>query len=659
MKSREDCLQEPEKENRRQPRPPRHRQPCRFYSQGKNCQFGENCHFLHQGEEAKQALKGVDNMPGGAQETADGRAEPGPEEGESCSQAHRLPHPGTAPHRRSHGTRPCRYFLSGHCALEDRCRFWHPDDLPPVAEPNTRPREPVEPPSVIHVRLSELTEEVARRLRDTEITQLAKRFPRDQLIVQEREDGQLTVYRFIVHPSDPDWPFDLKEIHVMVSFPEHYPQEVFNVLIPEDQDLPSIMGRHVCKASQEWLQARHATNELMEKVELLFRPFLRWLDRNLERLFTEGARQLKKDIDAERSGIQFISYQQLQASVCKDQRSEPAAGSSDEEEEEEEEDDGEEEDNDTGEAGMSTLAQEEEASGRAVENMRSAEPRRGTEVKLLGLQLGEGTATVRAVRLTLSLQCNRCKVTADLAVSEGLPCSAHCDRCSVGIGAAFRPNVLHRYCDVLGYLDLSNSAAVDLVLQECELMVGCLECSQEGPLQSLSFGQNMEVNCLHCHSRLSILVEGTRFQYIQPRTRNQTGQEERKQAGRYPRDPAVQHGKPLPGKGTCKHFKQSQRWLRFPCCGRAYPCDLCHDSDQDHPMERATRMLCGHCAKEQPYNNEKPCISCGNMMTRGSYTSHWEGGLGCRNKVKMSRNDRQKFSSANKTVSRKAKTEKN
>lgn len=43
----------------------------------------------------------------------------------------------------------------------------------------------------------------------------------------------------------------------------------------------------------EWLQAKHATNELLGKVELLFRPFLRWLDRNLERLFTEGARKVK------------------------------------------------------------------------------------------------------------------------------------------------------------------------------------------------------------------------------------------------------------------------------------------------------------------------------------------------------------------------------
>lgn len=38
---------------------------------------------------------------------------------------------------------------------------------------------------------------------------------------------------------------------------------------------------------------------------------------------------------------------------------------------------------------------------------------------------------------------------------------------------------------------------------------------------------------------------------------------------------------------------------RFPCCGRAYPCDVCHDEDQDHLMELANRMICGYCAKEQ------------------------------------------------------------
>lgn len=106
------------------------------------------------------------------------------------------------------------------------------------------------------------------------------------------------------------------------------------------------------------------------------------------------------------------------------------------------------------------------------------------------------------------------------------------------------------------------------------------------------------------------------------------------------RDPAVQLGKPLPGKGSCKHYKQSHRWLRsgmlisiaalvvfeaffftgklvpadtsacvarFPCCGRAYPCDVCHDEDQDHLMELASRMICGHCAKEQVRQIKQHC----------------------------------------------------
>ena len=85
-------------------------------------------------------------------------------------------------------------------------------------------------------------------------------------------------------------------------------------------------------------------------------------------------------------------------------------------------------------------------------------------------------------------------------------------------------------------------------------------------------------------------------------------------------------GRPLPNTGTCLHYKKSHRWpgntdidvntdiksdidlntdtdtndcCRFPCCGKAFPCDVCHDSTEDHPMERANRMICGYCSKEQ------------------------------------------------------------
>ncbi|XP_051808005.1 uncharacterized protein si:dkey-24l11.2 isoform X2 [Acanthochromis polyacanthus] len=442
----------------------------------------------------------------------------------------------------------------------------------------------------------------------------------------------------------------------MVSFPEYYPQEIFTLDIPLDQDLPAVMSKHVQQASLEWLQAKHATNQLLGKVELLFRPFLRWLDRSLERLFTEGARQLKKDIDLEKAGLQFITYQELQATASERFESAPDAADADEENgnvAETENTEGEksvQQENRDGDDGQ----QQEEAS-HLVENIKISDPRRGTEVKLLGLRLGENTATVAAQQITVCLQCNRCKVTADLTLNGRTPCAAQCDKCNAGINAAFRPCLLHHYSDVLGYLDLHNATPADLVLQECELNVGCLSCSQEGPVQNLLYGQAKEFNCEHCHGKLSILVESTRFQYIPPHT-NKTGS--RDVHFKTIRDPAVQKGKPLPEKGTCKHFKQSHRWLRFPCCGRTYPCDVCHDEHQDHPMELATRMLCGYCAKEQPYGNGKPCISCGSMMTRGTRTSHWEGGLGCRNKVKMSKNDRQKYANSNKTVSRKAAGEK-
>lgn len=637
---------------------PQTQQLCRFFSQGRHCNYGKRCRFLHVREDWK------DNERKTAESSSQLEVAPLNPQDSGQLKEEELPYTHGSKFAPASARRPCRYFLSGHCTMEDRCRFWHPPQLPPIDNPSVTPMQikatprhpPVSRPGALQeVKLCDVTEDTAKQLRDTEIKQLMKRFPKDQLIIQERSDGKLTYYRVTVEATDPDWPFDLKDVDIMVSFPDNYPLEIFTLEIPLDQDLPPVMAKHVQQASLEWLQAKHATNQLLGKVELLFRPFLRWLDRSMERLFTEGARQLKKDIDLEKAGLQFIPYQELKVSVT--DASEPASGVAADEDttdEAEEVEPVEQEQTETTQRGEGQL-QEEDAS-HLVENIKISNPRRGTEVKLLGLRLGENTATVTPQQITVCLQCNRCKVTADLTLTGRTACSAQCEKCNAGINAAFRPCMIHHYSDVLGYLDLHNAIASDLVLQDCDLTVGCLSCSQEIPVESVFYGQTKEFNCENCHSKLSILVESTRFQYIQPRPSNKTGPS----AVSYKtiRDPAVQKGKPLPDKGTCKHYRQSHRWLRFPCCGRAYACDVCHDENQDHPMELATRMICGFCAKEQPYGNGKPCVGCGSMMTRGTRTSHWEGGLGCRNKVKMSRNDRQKYSNTNKTVSRKASGEK-
>uniref|UniRef100_A0A672I1K7 Nucleoporin NUP42 n=1 Tax=Salarias fasciatus TaxID=181472 RepID=A0A672I1K7_SALFA len=644
-----------EKTEEGESKPPPSTQPlCRFFSQGRHCNFGQRCKFLHVIDDGRMNEKKAVR--------ADGRTEATPTTSPAGNVGHGLPplhKPVVVP---AAARRPCRYFISGHCTMEDRCRFFHPPQFPSVedqpaaaSQTTSAPKKtPVSRPSPFQdVKLRDLTEDIAKQLRETEIQQLKKRFPKDQLIIQERSDGKVTYYRVTVEASDPDWPFDLKEIDIMMSFPDNYPQEVKTT---------ACFNASGFQSSQEWLQAKHATNQLMGKVELLFRPFLRWLDRSLERLFTEGARQLKKDIDLEKAGLQFITYQELQATAS--EKSEAASDTAATATEKEASDAGEIKHPESegpveGEQQQESVdcdeEQLQEEASRLVENIKIQDPRRGTEMKLLGLRMGENTATLVANQITVCLQCNRCKVTADLTLNGRTPCAAQCENCNASINAAFRPCMLHHYSDVLGYLDLHNAAPTDLVLQDCDLTVGCLSCSQDGPLQSVFYGKTKELNCEHCHSKLSILAESTRFQFIQPRS-NKTVPTNLNY--RTIRDPAVQKGKPLPEKGTCKHYKQSHRWLRFPCCGRAYPCDVCHDENQDHPMELASRMICGYCAKEQPYGNGKPCISCGSMMTRGTRTSHWEGGLGCRNRAKMSRNDRQKYTNTNKTISRRAAGEK-
>jgi len=121
-------------------------------------------------------------------------------------------------------------------------------------------------------------------------------------------------------------------------------------------------------------------------------------------------------------------------------------------------------------------------------------------------------------------------------------------------------------------------------------------------------------------------------------------------------------GRPLPNKGACRHFKHSFRWLRFPCCGRAWPCATCH-AESDCPAAQAgeavwaTRMLCGKCSREHPYS-DTPCDACGNTYTAPG-DGHWQGGDGCRDQQRLARDDARKHKGASaggvkKTVSGKS-----
>lgn len=74
-------------------------------------------------------------------------------------------------------------------------------------------------------------------------------------------------------------------------------------------------------------------------------------------------------------------------------------------------------------------------------------------------------------------------MSADLTLNGRLACTAQCEKCGAEIRASFRSNILHHYSDVLGYLDLNAAVPVDLIVQESEFSVGCLNCNKEDTIQ--------------------------------------------------------------------------------------------------------------------------------------------------------------------------------
>lgn len=107
--------------------------------------------------------------------------------------------------------------------------------------------------------------------------------------------------------------------------------------------------------------------------------------------------------------MQFISYQELQETVCdntaKNRHSSGAdvEGTAETAEEEETVAEGQ-----TGPGHDEGQEEEEmEEVSHLVENIKVSDPRRGTEMRMLGLRLGENTATMVAQQITVCLQCNR------------------------------------------------------------------------------------------------------------------------------------------------------------------------------------------------------------------------------------------------------------
>ncbi|KAG8185484.1 hypothetical protein JTE90_019742 [Oedothorax gibbosus] len=479
-----------------------------------------------------------------------------------------------------------------------------------------------------------LGEDLISQLRLTEISQFMKRFPSYEVI----EDG---VFVFTFQPSDPDWDFDLKVLKLQVKFPVMYPKEICSINVVRTEDyIPETLFRHLNESICDWLNNRHKAAIESEQVELLFRPFLKWFDKNVECIFNVGLKRAELDGESTASDQELPTNESTDTSILStgdfltDEN--PVVST---------------EDNlVTKSMSQITISQKKNVPSPSICTAQN----QGVKVLFIGLEFIEGVAALSCTRIAAMLRCIRCKTSHNIKSPPNKNMAVTCSKCSKRLESNFNPSLLHQFSNVLGTMHLVECQVVDINLVESAFLIDCLNCSKQVGVNGIHYGQKQKLWCMFCNQKLVIGIGSVKFQASAPTYASTKAPDKAVKKTEKKKDSVIKEGAPLPQFGACKHYKKSNRWLRFPCCGRVYPCDLCHEEkEMDHEMKFASRMICGFCSKEQPYSKDKPCTSCASGMVAKSGT-HWEGGKGCRNKVKMARDDKHKYAGTSKTVSNKA-----
>ena len=245
--------------------------------------------------------------------------------------------------------------------------------------------------------------------------------------------------------------------------------------------LHCIYCRSTQHAINEWIDSRFSDMTALGKVELMFCPFIKWFDRHIEEILTEALREYRRELMAAAAGVQFISATSLREQYSAVTDSQDEESQTDGEEEDEDSEDEESDYSDKGELPQQPghIGEMPPESGHDSYHQSATAERKGTEVKLRELQLSENAATLLAKKIKAVVVCGRCKDKTDVTMSSQRPVQVSCAKCSQGMIVAFRSNMAHQFSSVIGYMDVSDCQAFDIVLLDCVFDIGCFNCNKE------------------------------------------------------------------------------------------------------------------------------------------------------------------------------------
>uniref|UniRef100_A0A1I8ADH6 Nucleoporin NUP42 n=1 Tax=Steinernema glaseri TaxID=37863 RepID=A0A1I8ADH6_9BILA len=624
---------------------------CHFFLAGK-CER-RKCRFLHDNQ-VKAVASGND--------------------GQVSTNTSSAPPPNTQKRQKIKTSVPCRYFLTEGCRKGKSCRFVHDasDSAPPEARSNSMnqsavagssvfPTDQEQKPQVIvprtvapgriAVRPKKETCSAADKgtapqlqIRRADLHYFRRRYASAKL--SEHDFG--TEITFTYEITHPDWVFDVKELDFKLVIAKDHPYVAPEIEVLRTAMLPEVLCNHINSELNERIARKMSTFVSEDKYENLSKWLVRILDCHIFDMFVTGLKKTKMILEAESSGIKIVqlptvkydeeeNQQQVQGTIIPpSKKKEGEQGKKPDEREDE------------------NVFQTSNASSRSEQEDEDERRDVPSAIKLR-LAWNDNTGnigTMKALSVLLAVKCLKCSAVEYLECKEGVKKQNRCAQCKVGQSVMYYSELVHHQSDLLGYFHFKGCRPLECVLMDSRFRASCLNCSREFDVVNLS---NAVVNknwCHDCHTKCEFAIFTSRFSgnfELILREDNTVARSTKKKKAEL--GPAIVVGQPLPENGTCKHYKKSYRWLRFPCCGKTFPCDVCHEeAGMGHEMKFATRMICGSCSHEQPFSKDKPCVSCKQTTTK-SKSSHWEGGRGCREKLFMSRNDDRKYKNSSlKTV---------
>ncbi|KAF0985182.1 hypothetical protein FDP41_000221 [Naegleria fowleri] len=230
-------------------------------------------------------------------------------------------------------------------------------------------------------------------------------------------------------------------------------------------------------------------------------------------------------------------------------------------------------------------------------------------------------------QLSFIVKCDRCQNDCEMReLKAGQGVEKSCPKCAKTLSVCMKPfgmtesslstegkkgNEIQAGCPFV-YLETTNCTFLDIIPKGNILEVLCFNCSHGNQMKNLKIKSPNEMHCAYCHHLISIqllqIQKKTVGEYLAMITHNagQKYDDDSKSSAvvkkkKHKALKGIHPGAPLPLFGTCEHYKNSKRWFRFDCCGRAYPCDICHEKECEAAVseQMAKKMICGYCSHEQ------------------------------------------------------------